>query len=195
MSCQAQPGVLTIRQLHVQLQLKARAFGKPHFGEERPRTIWSRRMTNPPMQPVTDLDRSVLFLTTAFANRLSKGASRRLKDALGIGLMEWRVVCNLGVEPGLSAARIAEISGVDKSVVSRAVTELERQGLLKATSDPPGRQTALRLTPAGQALHDRGVGRAEEREIRLLKGFDRIERDLLIDFLKRLTANLDRLED
>ncbi|MEI9889247.1 MAG: FAD-linked oxidase C-terminal domain-containing protein [Caulobacteraceae bacterium] len=40
--------------------------------------------------PVTDLDRSILFLTTAFANKLSKGASRRIKDALGIGLAEWR---------------------------------------------------------------------------------------------------------
>jgi DNA-binding MarR family transcriptional regulator len=147
-----------------------------------------------PAGPVTDLDRSVLFLTTAFANKLSKGASRRLKRVLGIGLMEWRVVCNLGAEPGRSAARIAEISGVDKSVVSRAVTELERQGLISAQAEPPGRQTALRLTPAGQALHDRGVLRADERELRLLDGFSLEDRDRLVDFLKRLTGNLERLE-
>jgi DNA-binding MarR family transcriptional regulator len=152
-------------------------------------------MKNRPSGPITDLDRSVLFLTTAFANKLSKGASRRLKTALGIGLMEWRVVCNLGAEPGLSAARMAEISGVDKSVVSRAVTELERQGLIAACADQPGRQTALRLTPAGQDLHDRGVLRADERELRLLEGFSAEEQDLLIGFLKRLTANLERLED
>ena len=145
--------------------------------------------------PVTDLDRSVLFLTTAFANRLSKGASRRLKSALGIGLMEWRVVCNLGVEPGRSAVRIAEISGVDKSVVSRAVTELERQGLIAACADQTGRQTALRLTSAGQDLHDRGVRRAEVRELRLLEGFSAEEQDRLVEFLKRLSANLERLED
>jgi DNA-binding MarR family transcriptional regulator len=141
------------------------------------------------------MDRSVLFLTTAFANKLSKGASRRLKKALGIGLMEWRVVCNLGAEPGRSAARIAEISGVDKSVVSRAVAELERQGLISTQAEPPGRQTALRLTPGGQALHDRGVLRADERELRLLEGFSAEEQDQLVDFLKRLIVNLDRLED
>jgi len=152
-------------------------------------------MGSRPSGPVTDLDRSVLFLTTAFANKLSKGASRRLKKVLGIGLMEWRVVCNLGVEPGLSAARMAEISGVDKSVVSRAVSELERQGLIAACADQPGRQTALRLTPAGQDLHDLGVLRAGERELRLLEGFDAEERDRLVEFLKRLTANLERLED
>jgi DNA-binding MarR family transcriptional regulator len=146
-----------------------------------------------PAGPVTDLDRSVLFLTTAFANKLSKGASRRLKRALGIGLTEWRVVCNLGAEPGLSAARIAEISGVDKSVVSRAVTELERLKLI--TQDQKGRQTALRLTPAGQALHDRGVQRADDREYLLMEGFTPAEQDQLIDFLKRLTVNLERLEE
>lgn len=154
------------------------------------------RLQQTPQPPVTDLDRSVLFLATAFANRLSKGASRRLKSALGIGLTEWRVVCNIGAEPGISAARIAEISGVDKSVVSRAVTELERQRLIVAsTRDQPGRQTALSLTPEGQALHDRGVLRADEREVRLLEGFSPAEHDLLIAFLKRLSANLDRLED
>jgi len=153
-------------------------------------------MSNQTLQPVTDLDRSVLFLTTAFANKLSKGASRRLKKALGIGLTEWRVVCNLGAEPGLSAARMAEISGVDKSVVSRAVAELERQKLITTSADDQkGRQTALRLTPAGQALHDRGVARADGRELALLEGFDAAERDQLIGFLKRLTANLENLEE
>jgi DNA-binding MarR family transcriptional regulator len=152
-------------------------------------------MSSRPSRPVTDLDRSVLFLTTAFANKLSKGASRRLKQALGIGLMEWRVVCCIGVEPALSAGRIAEISGVDKSVVSRAVSELERQGLIAACPDQTGRQTALRRTEAGQKLHDRGVMRAHRRELRLLDGFDADERDRLVDFLKRLTTNLERLED
>lgn len=150
-------------------------------------------MAERPRGPVTDLERSVLFLSTAFANKLSKGASRRLKKALGIGLMEWRVVCNVGAEPGLSAARIAEISGVDKSVVSRAVAALEKQKLI-AADDHKGRQTALRLTPSGQALHDRGVLRADGRELRLLDGFSPAERDQLIAFLKRLTANLDYLE-
>jgi DNA-binding MarR family transcriptional regulator len=89
---------------------------------------------------------------------------------------------------------MAEISGVDKSVVSRAVTELERQGLIAACADQAGRQTALRLTSAGQDLHDRGVLRADERELRLLEGFSAQEQDLLIGFLKRLSANLERLE-
>lgn len=154
----------------------------------------ARAAAENPGGPVTDVDRSVLFLTTVFANKLSKGSSRRLKKILGIGLTEWRVVCNLGIEPGCSAARIAEVSGVDKSVVSRAVAELERQGLIVTSSELPGRQTALRLTAAGQALHDRGVLRAAERELWLLDGFSQEERDLLVEFLKRLTANLERLD-
>jgi DNA-binding MarR family transcriptional regulator len=53
----------------------------------------------------------------------------------------------------------------------------------------------LRLTPAGQDLHDRGVRRAEVRELRLLEGFSAEEQDRLVEFLKRLTINLERLED
>ena len=163
---------------------------------EGARKVGPGRSSRDAAGPITDLDRSVLFLTTAFANKLSKGASRRLKKALGIGLTEWRVVCNLGAEPGLSAARMADISGVDKSVVSRAVAELERQGLIEAwTGEHPSRQTALHLTAAGQALHDRGVVRVDEREDLLLNEFSAAERDQLIAFLKRLTANLERLED
>src|SRR6476469_6498730 len=92
--------LLTAAQLHVQLQKNERGFGKPQIGE-------GRDMLSKPKAahtgPVTDLDRSVLFLTTAFANKLAKGASRRLKKALGIGLMEWRVVCCIGAETGISA--------------------------------------------------------------------------------------------
>ncbi len=81
-------------------------------------------------------------------------------------------------------------------MVSRAVTELERQGLLRAKSEEkPGRQTALLLTETGQALHDQGVRRADKRELRLLDGFSAAEQDMLVDFLKRLTVNLERLEE
>ena len=155
-------------------------------------------MTRPPIVRITAAIVAIgLVAIAVFAAFYIIGALAAVAvcAALGIGLMEWRVVCNLGAEPGRSAARIAEISGVDKSVVSRAVTELERQGLITTASGPPGRQTALRLTPRGQSLHDRGVSRADERELLLLEGFDAGEQDQLVDFLKRLTANLERLED
>ena len=77
----------------------------------------------PPLR--TDFDRSVSYLLTALANKLCMGASRRQRRILDVGLMEWRVLALLAVEPGASPGRIAEVAGVDKSVVSRAVTSLD----------------------------------------------------------------------
>jgi len=122
------------------------------------------------------------------------GASRRYRRTLDIGVMEWRVLALLAVEAQASPARIGEVAGVDKSVVSRAVTALERKRLVSVTAGRAGgRQTQLALTPAGQALHDRGIVGALAGEARMLEGFSDAERDQLVDFLKRLTANVVRL--
>ena len=107
--------------------------------------------------------------------------------------MEWRVLALLAVEPGASPGRIAEVAGVDKSVVSRAVNALERRRMITvAPGLSGGRQTRLTLTSAGQALHDRGIVGALAAEARMLEGFSADEQRQLIDFLKRLTANVMR---
>ncbi len=144
---------------------------------------------------VTDFDRNIFFLLTALTNKLSAGASRRMKQRLGLGVMEWRVVATLGAMPGAAAGRIAEVSGVDRSVVSRAVSSLQERALLARSSTHPADQASLplALTGAGRRLHDRGVAWVERSEDTLLTGFSAGERDQLIDFLKRLSANLPRL--
>ena len=143
----------------------------------------------------TDFDRSVTYLVTALANKLSISASRRLRSRLKIGLMEWRVIALLGVERETSPARVAQVAGVDKSVVSRAVTSLAKAGLISVNSAPgPGRQTAMRLTDAGQAMHDRGIVEAIAAERGLLHGFSSAEHDAAVVLLKRLTANIARAD-
>ena len=143
----------------------------------------------------TDFDRSVTYLVAALANKLSIGASRRLKRRLNIGLMEWRVIALLGVEGECSPARVAQVAGVDKSVVSRAVTALGRRRLISISAEGlPGRQTLLKLTPEGQAMHDRGVVDTVAREERLVHDLTEAERDVLVKLLKRLTANLPEVD-
>src|SRR5689334_8978549 len=93
----------------------------------------------------TDFETSAAFLVTALANKLSIIASRRLRRGLQIGLMEWRVIALLAVEHEATPSRVAQVAGVDKSVVSRAVNALERRGLIIVSTDgQPGRQTRLR---------------------------------------------------
>jgi len=124
------------------------------------------------------------------------GVSRRYRRTLDIGVMEWRVLALLAVEAQASPARIGEVAGVDKSVVSRAVTALERKRLVSVTvGQAGGRQTQLSLTSEGQVLHDRGIVGALAAETRMLEGFSDSERAQLVDYLKRLTANVVRASE
>jgi DNA-binding MarR family transcriptional regulator len=109
--------------------------------------------------------------------------------------MEWRVIVMVGTYPGISAQRIADVSGVDKSVASRAVTQLTRRGLLSiSTHGQPGRKTALTLTAPGREIYDVGMPRGKKLEGLLLSGFSDPERAQMVDFFKRLIANLPLLD-
>jgi len=142
-----------------------------------------------------DFERGIPFLLSAVGAKLSDIASRDVRKALGIGLMEWRILALLASEAQATPARIGQVSGVDKSVVSRAAATLEQRGLIDIQVDSGGsRQTRLSLTAAGLGLHDRGVRIALERCDALLHGFTAEERQLLTGFLKRASANLPRLE-
>ncbi len=150
------------------------------------------REPSPPLR--TDFDNSVGFLLTALANKLSITGSRRLRAKLNIGLMEWRCLALLAVEGEVTPARIAQVAGVDKSVVSRAVGALDQRGLVRVMAGPAaGRQTRLELTAKGLEMHDQGMPDTIWRETELLHGLSDAERTSLVGLLKRLTANLARL--
>ena len=144
-----------------------------------------------PQGPVTDFDSSPSFLISAIGNKLAVIAARNLRKLVGLSLMEWKVLAVLGAEPAAPPGRIIEVSGVNKAAVSRAITALERRGLVtRAPAPGHGLRTQLYLTPAGQAVHDRGIGARIEAEERLLSGLSPADRVRLVETLRRITLNL-----
>jgi DNA-binding MarR family transcriptional regulator len=142
-----------------------------------------------------DFDRGIPFLVAALGNKLSAIASNDVRRELGVGLMEWRILALLAVEKDATPARVGQVAGVDKSVVSRAATSLERRGMITiAPETSASRQTRFHMTPEGAAAHARGVSRAYANNEALLHGFTPEEREKLAELLRRATANLPRLE-
>lgn len=142
-----------------------------------------------------DLDRYVPFFLSSIGNKLSRGASRLYLGKFGVGVNEWRLLANLKVRGTASAGAICEASGIDKAAASRAVGRLQELDLVRAVGDPnDGRSRRLSMTEAGEALHDRIITVALERERALLSGLTASERDDLIELLRRLYANVDLLE-
>ncbi len=155
----------------------------------------TRSPATPPPRRTIDFERGVPFLVAALGNRLSAIASARLRRELGIGLMEWRILALLAVEAEATPARIGQVAGVDKSVVSRAAGSLEKRGLIAVGAEAAaGRQTRMAMTAEGLRMHERGIHIAYDSNDALLEGFTDADRAQLSDLLRRLMANLPRLE-
>jgi DNA-binding MarR family transcriptional regulator len=142
--------------------------------------------------PVLDLARYAPALLTFLANKLSRGASAIYRRHFGVGIIDWRIMALLAIEPRIPASRICKVIGLDKGPVSRSIAFLVRQGLATAESDGgDARRRIIALTPAGRALHDRILQVALERERRLLSCLSPDEVEVLLGLLNRLHDNLD----
>lgn len=140
---------------------------------------------------VLDLDRHVPYFFTYISNRLSRGASDTYRKHFGLGITEWRVMGVLAGMPNISANQIINAIGLDKGAVSRSLAALEKEKLTISEADPKdNRSRLIRLSRAGNALHDRIIAAALEREERLLSTLTPEEVETLIVCLRKMRANV-----
>jgi DNA-binding MarR family transcriptional regulator len=140
---------------------------------------------------VLDLDRHVPYFFTYISNRLSRGASDTYRKHFGLGITEWRVMGVLAGMPDISANQIIGAIGLDKGAVSRSLHVLDQRRLLISEPDPKdNRSRIIRLSKAGDALHDRIIVAALAREERLLSCLSPQEVESFIVCLRKLRANV-----
>ena len=143
---------------------------------------------------VIDIDCYAPYFLAAVNSALSRGASATYLRDFGIGVTEWRVVSWLATEPGVPAARICEVIALDKGAVSRSVARLDALGLLEVEalgSDP--RRKTLALNGEGQALHDRILDRALQREAILIDGVDGEDLEAFLRVMRIMRRNVEAL--
>jgi DNA-binding MarR family transcriptional regulator len=100
------------------------------------------------------------------------------------------------VEDKITANRICQVIGLDKSAVSRSLQVLEAAGRISGEVDSrDARRYTVSLTAEGRSLHDRVLQVALERERRLLSSFSPAEVDTLVDLLARLQTNVAYVND
>jgi DNA-binding MarR family transcriptional regulator len=139
-----------------------------------------------------DLERYVPAFVTFIANKLSRSATVFYQKHFGINVTEWRIMSLLAIEPGITASRICHVIGFDKGPVSRTLTMMQNRDLIAIKTDPSdGRSHSISLTSKGRGVHDKVIIAALERERRLLSCLRKDEREVLIDLLRRVHANLD----
>jgi DNA-binding MarR family transcriptional regulator len=149
----------------------------------------SRNDTAPVSRPILDLDRHVPYFFTYISNRLSRGASETYRKHFNLGITEWRVMGVLAGLPNITANQVINAIGLDKGAVSRSLGVLEKRRLVKSEPDSRDKRSRLmRLSPAGDALHDRIIVAALAREERLLSPLSPQEIEGLIVCLRKMRA-------
>lgn len=137
-----------------------------------------------------ELREHIPYLLGAISNLLSIGGSQLYRRAFKLGLTEVRLMWVLAVEPCIPASRAAEIMGMDKAAISRAVATLDRRKLVRIAPDPrDSRQRILELSAEGRRLQDRIMVISRERARRLLSPFSREEIRVLASLLHRMHAH------
>ena len=135
------------------------------------------RLSNPVKmvdgRKVVSLGSFIPGLLSRVDNAVSRGASLIFRRDFGIGMVEWRVMAMLAIEPRIHAVRICEVTSSDKGQVSRALASLhEREFVDCEVVSADVRKKKWWLTEEGYAEHDRLFSVALEREKRLIKGCD-----------------------
>ncbi|MDR6888695.1 MULTISPECIES: MarR family winged helix-turn-helix transcriptional regulator [Variovorax] len=129
----------------------------------------------------------LFFKLVRVVNLTARPFHERVGREHHLTLNEWRAMAVLGTQPGLTATQIAELTGLDKMAVSRALAGLKRRKRAQCHDDPTDRRRSrIYLTAAGKALHQSVSVLGRQREAALFEG---IEPDELI----RLDATLDKL--
>jgi DNA-binding MarR family transcriptional regulator len=126
------------------------------------------------------------------AEGISANMSRNYTGDLHLTVTEWRIILYLAARAPLTATEIVDMTSMEKSRVSRAVSQLEERNFVtRAPSQDDHRTKTLSLSDNGQKLYESIVPRVLGWERSLLKGLDIGEYRDLLYLLNKLQGRLD----
>jgi DNA-binding MarR family transcriptional regulator len=143
-------------------------------------------MSRPPASGL-QLDGYLPYRLSVASNAVSSLISRAYQDRFGLTIPQWRLICVLNEDGGLTQAQIVTRTMMDKVTVSRAAQGLLKRHLVsRADHEADGRSHVLTLTGAGRQLHCEIAPLALAYEGALIAGLTPGEVRLLRRLLLRL---------
>ena len=130
----------------------------------------------------------IAFLTNFWREPLL----RRMERDHGQIRPELTVLMCLSFRETVHARDICEVTEQPSNTVSRAVASLERKGLLVRSRDESDtRRQVLRITGAGQTVHDEVMAMFAEAETKMLSCLSDTEKAQLHDLLDRVARGVE----
>lgn len=133
------------------------------------------------------LDAYLPYRLSVASNAVSGLIARAYQDRFGLSIPQWRLVCVLAEDGGLTQGQIVARTVMDKVTVSRAAQGLQVRNLIgRSDNQADGRSHVLALTPEGVRLHAEIAPLALAYEAALIAGLAPEEVTLLKRLLLRL---------
>jgi DNA-binding MarR family transcriptional regulator len=136
------------------------------------------------------IDRSIPYLMNRIVGRLN----RRLHDRLsvnGLTFQHWRVLASLSVRERPTIAEIAEYAVIPHSTLSRLLTRMESEGLIRRIDSKGDLRVAhIVATPKGKRVFQRIIPHAVEIRNKALVHFSRHEEERLRALLIKMLDDI-----
>jgi DNA-binding MarR family transcriptional regulator len=143
---------------------------------------------------VLKLDGYLPYRLSVASNAVSGLIARAYEDRFALTVPQWRLICVLAEDGGLTQVQIVARTVMDKVTVSRAAQGLVKRRLVtRAENKSDGRSHVLALTPEGRRLHAEIAPLALAYEAALIAGLAPEEVTLLKRLLARLQAAAGQL--
>jgi DNA-binding MarR family transcriptional regulator len=140
------------------------------------------------------LDAYLPYRLSVASNAVSGLIARSYQDRFGLSVPQWRLICVLAEDGGLTQGQIVARTVMDKVTVSRAAQELLKRHLVaRSDHQADGRSHVLALTAEGAGLHAEIAPLALAYEAALISGLAPDEVALLKRLLTRLQAAAGQL--
>jgi DNA-binding MarR family transcriptional regulator len=140
------------------------------------------------------LDSYLPYRLSVASNAVSGLIARAYEDRFGLTVPQWRLICVLAEDGGLSQVQIVARTVMDKVTVSRAAQGLVKRRLVaRSQNTADGRSHVLALTAEGRGLHAEIAPLALAYEAALIAGLAPDEVALLKRLLGRLQTAAGQL--
>jgi MarR family transcriptional regulator, transcriptional regulator for hemolysin len=137
-----------------------------------------------------DTERSFGFLLHDIARMMRKRFDQRAR-VLGLSRSQWQVLAHLSRHEGINQSGLAEILEIENITLGRLIDRLEERGWVERRADPNDRRARLLYsTPKVAPVVERMRALAEETRNEALDGLPAAQREVLLDLLTHVRANL-----
>ncbi|TWB16558.1 MarR family transcriptional regulator [Rhizobium sp. ERR 1071] len=131
------------------------------------------------------------------ASQMAKGFARSLQQRaakLGFSPGQFPILLELWSEDGLTQKQLLDRVDIEQATMANTLSRMERDGLVERRQHPSDKRAQLVfLTNKAAAMQAEAIEAAMAADTDLLKDFRQFERELLLEYIRRVLENAKQL--